>query len=393
MSVSMNNRGRLRSFLQSELAPGIILVICAAAALALANSPIAERWHGMLHGHLAWTPVARLDSIHAWINDGLMALFFFVVGLEIKREVIAGELADPQRRRLPIIAALAGMVMPALVYLAIAGHDAALQRGWAIPAATDIAFAMAVLALVGRGLPKSVRLFLLTIAIVDDLGAIVVIGVFYTSEIDTSYFLMSIAILAIMGGMNRFGVRSIPPYAIGAVLLWLAVLHSGVHATIAGVLAALTVPMTLNRHGDSALLRLEHALVWPSGFIVVPLFGLANAGVELRGSAMSGASLALPLGVAAGLFVGKQLGIVLAVLSCERLGIAPRPAGTSAVQIWGMALLCGIGFTMSLFISSLAFPTSPALVEEAKLGVLGGSLFSAIVGALVLRMAARSTPQ
>jgi NhaA family Na+:H+ antiporter len=347
----------------------------------------------MLHGHLAWTPVARLDSIHAWINDGLMALFFFVVGLEIKREVIAGELADPQRRRLPIIAALAGMVMPALVYLAIAGHDAALQRGWAIPAATDIAFAMAVLALVGRGLPKSVRLFLLTIAIVDDLGAIVVIGVFYTSEIHVSYFLISIVILAIMGGMNRFGVRSIPPYAIGAVLLWLAVLHSGAHATIAGVLAALTVPMTLNRHGDSALLRLEHALVWPSGFIVVPLFGLANAGVELRGSAMSGASLALPLGVAAGLFVGKQLGIVLAVLSCERLGIAPRPAGTSAVQIWGMALLCGIGFTMSLFISSLAFPTSPALVEEAKLGVLGGSLLSAIVGALVLRMAARSTPQ
>lgn len=380
----------LRRVLRHEATPGLLLVACAALAIALANSPLQHGWHALFHAALPFTPVPRLDTFHAWINDGLMALFFFVVGLEIKREVVHGALADPRRRRLPVLAALAGMATPALVYLTLAQGHPGLARGWAIPAATDIAFAMGVLALVGTRVPPSIRLFLLTVAVVDDLGAVVVIALFYTQGVAWGWLGGALAVLAALVACNRAGVSRIAPYGMLALALWLCVLHSGVHATVAGVLAALCVPMKLDAHGDSPLLRLEHALVPVNGFFVVPLFGMANAGVELGQMGLGAVFAPLPLAIAGGLFVGKQLGVLAAVLGADRLGIAPRPKGAGPLHIWGMALLCGIGFTMSLFITELAFPGNPLLVEEAKLGILGGSLLSALAGALVLRLAPRT---
>lgn len=383
MAANSGFRRALHKLTHNEAAPGIVLMICAAVALVLANSPLAEPWHGLFHHTLPWTPIAKLDNLHLWINDALMAVFFFVVGLEIKREILDGELSSASRRRLPVIAAVAGMVVPALIYLGIAGGDPALHRGWAIPSATDIAFAIGVLALAGKGLPSSLRLFLLTVAIVDDLGAVLVIAFFYTTGLDLMWLGIAAAIFLTLVVVNRAGVSSLIPYILGAVALWFAVLHSGVHATIAGVLAALTVPLALNKEHDSPLLRLEHALVAPNGFLIVPLFGLANAGVAL--GSIDGGPLALPIAIAAGLLIGKQVGILGSIVAAEKLGIAKRPAGATIRQLWGLSLLCGIGFTMSLFIASLAFPQSPLLVEEAKLGILGGSIISALAGLFLLK--------
>ncbi len=383
MAANSGLRRALHKLTHNEAAPGIVLMVCAAIALVLANSPLAEAWHGLFHHTLPWTPVPKLDTLHLWINDALMAVFFFVVGLEIKREILDGELSSASRRRLPVIAAVAGMVVPALIYLGIAGGDPALHRGWAIPSATDIAFAIGVLALAGKGLPSSLRLFLLTVAIVDDLGAVLVIAFFYTTGLDLMWLGIAAAIFLALVVVNRAGVSSLIPYILGAVALWFAVLHSGVHATIAGVLAALTVPLALNREHDSPLLRLEHALVAPNGFLIVPLFGLANAGVAL--GSIDGGPLALPIAIAAGLLIGKQVGILGSIVAAEKLGIAKRPAGATIRQLWGLSLLCGIGFTMSLFIASLAFPQSPLLVEEAKLGILGGSIISALAGLFLLK--------
>lgn len=382
MAGKRQPRGRLSAFLTNEAAPGLVLMACAAIALVVANSRFGHAWHDLFEAPLAWTPIAKLDSAHMWINDALMAVFFFVVGLEIKREVLDGALAHPTRRRLPVVAALAGMAVPALVYLAVVRDWPDLHGGWAIPAATDIAFALGVLALVGDRVPRSIRLFLLTVAIVDDLGAIAVIALFYTSEIALPWLGAAVLVLSAMVALNRLDVRRTWPYLALGVALWYAVLHSGVHATIAGVLAALTVPLALNEAHDSPLLRLEHALVAPNGFLIVPLFGLANAGVAFGG----GGSLfdPLPLGIAAGLVLGKQAGVLLAVFVMERLGLARRPEGATLLHLWGMALLCGIGFTMSLFIASLAFPGAPLLVEEAKIGILLGSLVSAGLGAVLL---------
>ena len=376
--------GFLKALTASEAAPGLVLMACAAAAMALANSPLAHAWHALFEQPLPWSPVTRLANVHDWINDGVMAVFFLVVGLEIKREFLLGSLADPARRRLPILAALAGMAAPAMVYLVVTKGHPELAGGWAIPAATDIAFALGVLALLGKRIPPSVRLFLLTVAVVDDLGAIAVIALFFTAKLEWGWLAFAGAVFAAMLAMNRFGVRRVPVYLVFAGLLWLGVLHSGIHATVAGVLAAFTVPVALDRHGDSPLLRLEHGLVGVSGFVIVPLFGLANAGVALG----TGQPLAaLPLGIALGLILGKQAGILLAVLGCERAGLGKRPEGAGLLHLWGMALLCGIGFTMSLFIGALAFPRAPDLVEEAKLGVLAGSLISALLGAVILRLA------
>jgi len=383
MAVSPESKGIWHKLKHNEAAPGIVLMVCAAIALILANSPLHDPWHALFHHDLPWTPVAKLNNLHMWINDALMAIFFFVVGLEIKREILDGELSSPSRRRLPVIAAIAGMAVPALIYLAIAGSDPALHRGWAIPSATDIAFAIGVLALAGKGLPPSLRLFLLTVAIVDDLGAVMVIAFFYTSGLDLTWLAIAAAVFIALVAVNRMGVSALTPYIIGAVVLWYAVLHSGVHATIAGVLAALTVPLALNDKHDSPLLRLEHALVAPNGFFIVPLFGLANAGVAL--GSIDGGPLALPIAIALGLVLGKQVGILGSIVLAEKLGIAARPEGATLRQLWGLSLLCGIGFTMSLFIAGLAFPQSPLLVEEAKLGILGGSIISALAGLFLLK--------
>lgn len=386
MAGNLGSGGLRSRILASEAAPGLVLMVCAAAALVLANSPLAHGWHALFLHPLAWSPVARLETLHDWINDGAMAVFFLVVGLEIKREFVMGALADSARRRLPVIAALAGMAVPALVYLFVTNEHSELHAGWAIPSATDIAFALGVIALLGSRVPPSVRLFLLTVAVVDDIGAIAVIALFYTASLELAWLGLAIVLFAGMAALNRFGVRHLLPYLVLAAVLWFAVLHSGIHATVAGVLGAFTIPVALDSHGDSPLLRLEHALVGVSGFLIVPLFGLANAGVALG----SGSLLApLPLAIALGLVLGKQAGVMLAVLGCERLGHVARPEGAGLLHLWGMAMLCGIGFTMSLFIGALAFADAPQLVEDAKLGVLAGSLVSALAGAAILRLAPR----
>jgi NhaA family Na+:H+ antiporter len=275
--------------------------------------------------------------------------------------------------------------MPALVFLGVTHGTPQLQTGWAIPAATDIAFALGVLALLGPRLPPGLRLFLLTVAIVDDLGAVIIIALFYTGTLASGWLALAALALAAMIGLNRYQVSRGWPYALLGGLLWFAVLHSGIHATIAGVLAALTVPLKLDRAGDSLLLRMEHAMAPLSAYLIVPLFGFANAGVSLAGLKPGDIAAPLPLGVMLGLLLGKQAGILSAIWGAHRFGLAEPPAGASWRQLWGMALLCGIGFTMSLFIAQLGFAHRADLIEEAKLGVLLGSLLSALAGYAVLR--------
>ena len=370
-----------------EASAGILLIIVAALAMIIVNVGWSHEYHELFHGELAWTPVAKLDTLHLWINDALMAIFFFVVGLEIKREILDGELSNAAKRRLPVLAAAAGMGVPALIYLMVAGTGQPMHRGWAIPAATDIAFAVGVLGLLGNRVPASLRLFLLTVAIVDDLGAVAIIAIFYTAQIK---LLWGIAALFLLGGLillNRRKVFYLPAYLLLGLGLWYCILNSGIHATIAGVVFAFTIPLKNSPRGDSMLLRLEHALVPWNSYVIVPLFGFANAGVALAGIGLSGLLDPIPLGVALGLFFGKQIGIFAAIVASDRIGFAPRPAGASWVQLWGTSVLCGIGFTMSLFIGALAFPHRPHLVEEAKLGVLLGSFLSSLLGYAILRLA------
>ncbi len=371
-----------RSFLATEAAGGIILIAAAAAAMLVANSPLAPTYFELLHARLG-----PLSLLH-WINDALMALFFLLVGLEIKREFLRGHLARWSDRILPCIAAAAGMAAPALLYLAFAGGTEGLVRGWAIPTATDIAFAIGVLALLGSRAPASLKLFLTTIAIVDDMGAVAIIALAYTAAISGPALLAAIVILAAMAGLGRIGVRRLWPYLLLAAALWLAVLLSGVHATIAGVLAALAIP--LGDEDDSPLERLEHGLHPWVAFAIVPLFGFANAGVSFAGIGVEQLLAPLPLGIAAGLFLGKQAGIFGSVRLAVALGLAQRPAGASWTQLYGVALLCGIGFTMSLFIGGLAF-SDPLLIDEVKIGVLGGSILSAIAGYALLRWTGKVT--
>ncbi|WP_395390764.1 Na+/H+ antiporter NhaA [Novosphingobium sp. BL-8A] len=377
---------RFTKLMSSDATSGILLIFVALMALFIANSSLGHGYHELFHHPLGWRPVARLDTLHAWINDALMAVFFFVVGLEIKREVIDGELSSPARRRLPVLAALAGMAVPALIYLATAGTALPAQRGWAIPAATDIAFAVGVLALLGPRVPASLRLFLLTVAIVDDLGAVAVIALFYTARIEPVWAVTALGLLVALVACGRLRVPFMPVYLLLGLGLWFCVLNSGIHATVAGVLLAFTIPLRPMR-GRSMLLKLEHGLAPWNSFLIVPLFGFANAGVALAGIGLAGVLDPVPLGVTLGLFLGKQIGIFAAILLADRLGFASRPEGASWIQLWGMAVLCGIGFTMSLFIGALAFPGDPHLVEEAKLGVLAGSLLSSLLGFAILRLA------
>lgn len=375
---------------RGDAGAGVILLGAAALALIVANSTLEQGYHALLHDPLGWSPIAALPTLHHWINDGLMAVFFFVVGLEIKREVLDGELASAARRRLPVMAAAAGMAAPALIYLALAGLAAPAGQGWAIPAATDIAFAVGILALAGKGLPPSLRLLLLTVAIVDDLGAVAIIALFYTAQISLPWLGASLGVLAALIALNLAGSSRGWLYALLAAVLWFCVLHSGVHATVAGVVAAFAVPLHNDRKGDSLLLRFEHFLAPWSAYLIVPVFGFANAGVHLPSGGLAALLAPLPLAIALGLFLGKQGGILGTILVAERIGLARRPKGASVVQLWGLAALCGIGFTMSLFIGGLAFPRDPALVEEAKLGVLAGSIASGVLGFVLLRLAKRS---
>ncbi|MBD8702035.1 Na+/H+ antiporter NhaA [Sphingomonas sp. CFBP 13714] len=375
------------AFLRSEAAGGLLLMGAAALAMIAANLPGTHSYHDVLHMVVGPTLSDQLGPMtpHLWINDGLMALFFLLVGLELKREFLEGRLSRWSDRTMPAVAAAAGMAIPALIYLLVAGSDPLLHDGWAIPAATDIAFALGVLALLRNRVPASLKLLLMSVAIVDDLGAVAIIALFYTASIDALAITAAATIFGIMHLLRWRGVNALTPYLILGGLLWYAVLLSGVHATIAGVLAATAIPLRARGDGDAPLHRLEHALTPLVGLLIVPLFGFANAGVSLTGIGLQAIIAPLPLGVAAGLFLGKQIGIFGALQIGRRLRLFGALPGASMMQTYGVVLLCGIGFTMSLFIGALAFPTSPHLAEEAKIGILLGSMMSALAGYGVLR--------
>jgi len=365
-------------FERQEALGGVLLIAAAAVAMGIANSPLAPGYAAVLHHAIG--PL----STELWINDALMAVFFLGVGLEVKRELVEGELSRPGARTLPVIAAAAGMVVPAGLYLLVAGAVPGAGRGWAIPAATDIAFAQAVLAFAGKRLPPSLALFLTTVAIVDDIGAIAIIAVGYTSHLNLAMLALAALLVAGLWLLNRLRVTRLAPYLLLGLLLWAAVFLSGVHATVAGVVTALFVPLP-------ALHRLEHHIHPWSAFLIVPLFGLANAGLSLGGVGWASLAAPITLATALGLFLGKQAGVGLATALAIRTGLARRPEGASDLQLYGVALLAGIGFTMSLFIGGLAFADA-ARFAEVKLGVLAGSLLSALTGYLVLRLAPQPSP-
>jgi len=398
MSVSRPSRqptGRiqsmLRQFIDSESSAGIMLMVTAAAAILAANSPLATYYFGALKIYLG-----PLNLLH-WINDGLMAVFFLLVGLEIKREMIDGHLSSWPRRLLPGAAAAGGMAVPALIYVAFNAGDPAMLRGWAIPTATDIAFALGVLSLLGPRVPTSLKVFLAALAIIDDLGAVLVIAVFYTADISMAYLAAAAVTMLALFALNRARVNTLLPYLFLGVLLWVLVLKSGVHATLAGVALALTIPIVRTpgkpeaSDAVSPLHRLEHRLVRPVAFAVVPIFGFANAGVSFAGFTPATLVEPVTLGIAAGLFVGKLVGVFGAVVALVRSRVVDLPAGASWAQVVGVALLCGIGFTMSLFIGLLAFD-DPAVQDRVKIAILAGSLASGIAGFIVLRIAEREAP-
>ncbi|WFP63201.1 Na+/H+ antiporter NhaA [Mesorhizobium sp. WSM4904] len=373
----------LREFLDGEAAGGIILMAAAALALIVANSPLAETYFAVLHAYLG--PL----SVSHWINDGLMAVFFLLVGLEIKREMLDGQLSTWPHRVLPGIAAAGGMLVPALVYVAVNRDNQAALSGWAIPTATDIAFALGVLSLLGSRVPASLKVFLTALAIIDDLGAVIIIALFYTSGLSLAYLAAAFAAIAVLIALNRMRVMNLLPYLVIGAVLWVLVLKSGVHATLAGVALALTIPLERSPgigHDveHSPLHRLEHGLHKLVPFIVIPIFGFANAGVSLGGLSVSALVEPLTLGVAAGLVLGKLVGVFGSSAIAIRLGLADLPAHAGWLHMLGISLLCGIGFTMSLFIGLLAFANDAALQDAVKVGILAGSLVAALLGTAVL---------
>ncbi len=381
----------LRNFLKLEASGGIVLVIAAALAIIAANSPLAG-----LYSLFIDLPVEiRIGPLHIakplllWINDGFMAIFFFLIGLELKREVLDGELSDAHKIVLPAFGAVVGMAVPAAIYAAFNWSDAVALKGWAIPAATDIAFALGVLALLGSRVPLSLRVFLVTIAIFDDVGAIAIIALFYTSDLSLSALAVALALMVPLLVLNRRGVTANAPYLLLGIVMWFSLLKSGVHATLAGIALALFIPMRDPKQPERSPLRtLEHDLHTAVAFGILPLFAFANAGISLADASLEYLSHPVPLGIAAGLFVGKQLGIFAACWLGVMLGLARRPESVSWPALYGTALLCGIGFTMSLFIGTLAFEeTGVNQLFDERLGIIAGSILSGIAGYLVLHWA------
>lgn len=388
----------LQAFLRSEALGGYVLMAAALAALIIANSPAAPLYFDVLGTKMGFKagPVVLKETVLHWVNDGLMAVFFLLVGLEIKREVLDGQLRGAARIILPGIAAVGGMVIPALIYVLINLGSPETLRGWAIPAATDIAFALGILALLGSRVPTSLKIFLTALAILDDLGAIVIIALFYTSQLKVLALAMAGALLACLFCLNRAGVTRLTPYLLIGAVLWYFVLKSGVHATLAGVALALTIPLSPRNAGKpdahSPLHDLEHALHKPVALLIVPIFGFANAGVSFAGMGLESLAQPVPMGVALGLFLGKQLGVFGFAWLAIKAGVASLPRHATFTQLYGIALLCGIGFTMSLFIGALAF-TDAASVDATKIGVLAGSLASAVIGFLLLRLKSAAPAQ
>jgi NhaA family Na+:H+ antiporter len=379
--------GPLQRLFRHEAASGVVLMLASALALVLANSPWAQSYNLLLSVH----GTVRIDGFGIdkpmllWIDDGLMAMFFLLVGLEIKREVLEGELSDRRRAILPVVAAIGGMAVPALIYLAVTRNQPDAITGWAIPCETDIAFSLGVMALLGSRVPTALKLFLTALAIIDDLGAIVIIAIFYTEELSWVSLDVALAALAVLAALNLAGVRRVIWYVLVGIVLWVFVLKSGVHATLAGVALALAIPFKAAPGEASPLVRIEHELAPWVGFGILPLFGFANAGLSFADLSLSSIVEPLPLGIAAGLFLGKQIGVFGAAALVIRRGWAQLPDGASWLALYGTSVLTGIGFTMSLFIGTLAFGESD---REApmRLGVLVGSALSAVVGAGVLAL-------
>ena len=379
----------LRDFLKLESASGILLVIAGAVAMIAANSPLYEMYQTFLQTPIKLQVGAfKLDkTLLIWINDLLMAIFFLLVGLEIKREIVAGELSDRTKVALPAIAALGGMIVPAAIYASLNWNDPVGIRGWAIPSATDIAFALGVLSLFGNRVPVGLKVFLMTLAVLDDLGAIVIIALFYTSDLSVDALMGAGAAIVALFVLNRTGVTRIAAYMLVGTALWVFVLKSGVHATLAGVVAALFVPTADPAHPDHPpSSRLEHSLHPWVAFGILPIFAFANAGVNLTGMSLRNLLDPIPLGILLGLFVGKQVGVFTFSWVAVKSGLARLPSGVTFAQVYGAAILCGIGFTMSLFIGMLAFENAAPgeVIVSDRIGILAGTLISAVLGSLVL---------
>jgi len=381
---------QIKAVLHSEVGPGILLLIMAVLAMIVMNSPLASYYEDIFRTKVVFGigPVIIDKPFLLWVNDGLMAIFFFLIGLEIKRELMVGHLSDIRQALLPLGAAVGGMAVPAIVYLFVTHGVEGAANGWAIPAATDIAFAVGVLALLGPRVPVPLKVFLLTLAVADDLGAIIIIALFYTDHLNIGSLVIAFAALGALILMNYSNVGNKSAYLFVGFIMWVAVLKSGVHATLAGVALGFCIPYTLPKQESSPVVRLEHELHGFSSYIVLPLFAFANAGVAIGEQGLAILGHQVPLGIAAGLFLGKPIGVMLLCFIILKFGIAQMPRHVNWGQLFGVSLLCGIGFTMSLFIGSLAFGgMGNPLAGLDRLGILTGSILSAIVGFIVLKKA------
>ena len=378
-------------FFQLEAASGLVLLIAAIIALVVSNSNLSELYFNTLEQYL-FVGINNFGlklSVHHWINDLLMAIFFFFVTLEIKREFIQGELSNLKKAMLPIIAAVGGMLVPALFYIAINFGNPETLNGWAIPSATDIAFSLGILSLLGSRVPISLKIFLTALAIIDDLGAILIIAFFYSGDLSISYLSLILISYILLLLLNKFGVKKFIPYLLVGIFMWFFTYKSGIHATIAGVLLASTIPHRKKEKDFSLLIKIEHAISPYVAFMIMPLFAFANAGVSLEGLSLSSLSMPVPLGIVMGLFFGKQVGVMLFSFFAVRFGVAQMPDNSNWLSLYGVSILTGIGFTMSLFVGNLAFVDNTQYIEGVKIGVLAGSLLSTLFGYFLLSIVAK----
>ena len=378
-------------FFQLEAASGLVLLVAAIVALIISNSNFNELYFQTLEQYLfiGINDFGLKLSVHHWINDLLMAVFFFFVTLEIKREFIQGELSNIKKAMLPIIAAIGGMVIPALFYVVINFGNLETLQGWAIPSATDIAFSLGILSLLGSRVPISLKIFLTALAIIDDLGAILIIAFFYSGDLSISYLSLMLISYILLLVLNKFGFKKFLPYLLLGVFMWFFTYKSGIHATIAGVLLASTIPHRIKDKDFSLLIKLEHAISPYVAFLIMPLFAFANAGVSLEGVSLVSLMMPVPLGILVGLFVGKQMGVMFFSFFAVKLGVAQMPDNSNWLSLYGVSILTGIGFTMSLFVGNLAFVDNTQYIDGVKIGVLAGSLLSTIFGYLILSIATK----
>ncbi len=386
------SRNFIRSFLKTESASGVLLIIFSLFAIFLANSDFANYYYAIKNSYISisFENFQLKETVHHWVNDGLMAIFFLVIGLELKREMINGQLSTFSKILLPGIAAVGGMAFPALIYIILNKHEPLAMSGWAIPTATDIAFSLAVLSVLGKRVPVSLKIFLLSLAIIDDLGAVMVIALYYTSEISYINLLYAFFTFLVLITLNILNVRIIGVYIFGGLFLWYFILHSGIHTTIAGVILASTIPFSIKKSSHSPLRYLEEKLHTFSGFIILPLFAFFNADIDLNTISINSLSNTVPMGIMLGLILGKPIGITLLTYLSIKLKLCQLPSNINMYDILGVSFLCGIGFTMSLFINALAFPENIELIsfgqEFSKSGIFFGSILSGIVGYIILKI-------